>query len=123
MKRQLHIFTIGLIVLCTQACATDEEGDTDLINPQNLAGTTWRSGSFPNTDVEYALLEFLSETRVEGLTKRQDRELEVDWNGVFEIVNDSIFVNYDSEALKGSIDRSKIIFTTDNSIQIRFIKQ
>ena len=73
--------------------------------------------------MEYALLEFLSETRLQGSTKRQEEELQVDWNGTYEIVNDSIFIDYEIEALKGRITQLEIIFTTEDSVEIRFRRQ
>jgi hypothetical protein len=112
---------VSLFILFS--CSDDGDTTNDLTNPTNLAGTVWESPGFPNTDVEYALLEFLTESRVQGLTKRQDQELQVDWDGVFEIVNDSIFIDYGVEALKGRLTEVEIIFTIEDSVEIRFKRQ
>ena len=123
MKNTIVKITCLLSLFVVLACSDDSETTDDFTDPANLTGSTWESPGFPNTNVEYALLEFLSETRVQGSTKRQEEELQVDWNGTYEIVNDSIFIDYEIEALKGRITQLEIIFTTEDSVEIRFRRQ
>ncbi|NAS13158.1 hypothetical protein [Poritiphilus flavus] len=115
---------VGLIsILLILSCSKDEDNSQNTAGPENLTGTTWRSSVFPGTDVEYALLEFLSQTQVQGSTKRPEQEIQIDWTGIYEIVNDSIFIDYEVEGLKGRITDIEIIFTTEESFEIRFVKQ
>lgn len=123
MKNTIVKVTYLLSLFVVLACSDDSETTDDFTDPANLTGSIWESPGFPNTNVEYALLEFLSETRVQGSTKRQEEELQVDWNGTYEIVNDSIFIDYEIEALKGRITQPEIIFTTEDSVEIRFRRQ
>mgnify|MGYP001803349200 CR=1 FL=1 len=120
MKNSI-IKIVGLFsIFAILACSKDETAADDFTDPANLVGTTWKSGGFPNTNVEYALLEFLAANRVQGSSKRENQELELDWNGVFEVVNDSIFITYQIEQIKGLITKSELIFDNDNSEEIRF---
>ncbi|WP_350285737.1 hypothetical protein [uncultured Croceitalea sp.] len=120
MKNSI-IKAVGLFfVLAILACTKDETAAEDFTNPANLVGTTWKSGGFPNTNVEYALLEFLAANRVQGSSKRENQELELDWNGVFNIENDSISIIYDIEEIKGKINGSTMVFQTEDGVEIRF---
>nr|WP_299068318.1 hypothetical protein [uncultured Allomuricauda sp.] len=123
MKKQIQHIGITMLTLLVLACSKDEVVDIDYSIPENLVGTTWEAPSFPGTSVEYALLDFLSETRVQALTKRAEQEIQVDWTGVFEIVSDSIFITYEIEGLRGLISQTDIIFENDNGEEIRFSLQ
>ena len=123
MKKQIQHTGITMLTLLVLACSKDEVGDIDYTNPENIAGTSWRSEAFPGIDLDYALLNFISESSVQALTKRPEQEIQVDWTGVFEIENDSIFISYEIEGLRGLISQTDIVFENDNGEEIRFSLQ
>ena len=124
MKNKIHTLTLSLLTLLVLSCSKGEgASDLDYTQPENLAGTLWESPGFPNTTVEYAQLNFGSSSTVQGLSKREGEDIQVDWNAVFSIQNDSIFISYEGESLNGRISGTDMFFAGPNAAVIRFSLQ
>ena len=124
MKNKIHTLTLSLLTLLVLSCSKgDGASGLDYTQPENLAGTLWESPGFPNTTVEYAQLNFGSSSTVQGLSKREGEDIQVDWNAVFSIQNDSIFISYEGESLNGRISGTDMFFTGPNAAVIRFSLQ
>lgn len=93
------ILTVISIATITLTSCTKEE-PPPFADPEKLAGTTWKSDDYGSGE-EYALLEFVSTSIVEGWVKQNNQEIHKDWSGTYTIADNTITLSYDGVSTVG----------------------
>lgn len=117
MKRTIFIVLISILVVFS-SCKKDDD-----INPDNLAGTEWKSLNTDYDDEEYYLFKFTSKTIVELWIKNEgDPKLYEEMDGIYSITGSNITIDFGYEDITGVIEGKTMSFASDGSVVV-FTKQ
>lgn len=114
MKRTIFIVLISILAVFS-SCKKDD----DFTNPDNLAGTEWKSLDTDYEDEEYYLFKFTSKTIVEEWTKYKDEtKLYNEMSGTYSISGNKITIDFGYTPLAGVIEGKTMNFAYDGAVVV-----
>lgn len=118
MKKLLFIALV-LSSIILSSCNKDE----DYTDPDNLAGTEWKSLDTEYSDEEYYLFKFTTKTIIEMWIKYEDdTKVYNEMSGIYSILGNAITINFDGDPVTGVIDGNTMNFAYDGEV-ITFKRQ